>query len=260
MSKIAILAATHKKYNVLDLEGYYPIQVGASKAVEDFGYLKDNTGENISSLNFTYCELTAMYWMWKNYREGQYWGLCHYRRYLSKNLNQKEKGILREKDILRYFKLGKKIIAPKYSKKQECNGWLYRDKKEEEQQQSWVLMRKIFESDYPEYLSAFDTVLYGEQAIFSNMFISSRDVFCDYCEWVFPLLDNFLKKYNAIYEPVPRMAGFISEYLFNIWLIKHFSEDEVQYLDVYNTEVEYNSNLIKRVLKKMLRVVGIKND
>lgn len=258
MSKIAILVAAHKKYDELNLEGYYPIQVGASKAETDLGYLKDSTGENISDLNFTYCELTAMYWMWKNYSEGQYWGLCHYRRYLSKNLNKREKGIVRKKDILKYFESGKKIIVPKYSKKEECNGWLYRDKREEEQQQSWVLMRKIFESDCPEYLEAFDTILYGEQAIFSNMFISSRESFCEYCKWVFPLLDKFLKKYDAIYEPVPRMAGFISEYLLNIWIIKNFTENEIQYMDIYNTEMEYNSNLIKRMFKKILRVTGIK--
>lgn len=121
-------------------------------------------------------------------------------------------------------------------------------------------MRKIFERDYPDYLEAFDIVLYGERAIFLNMFISSRDIFCYYCEWVFPLLDNFLKKYNTLYEPVPRMAGFIAEYLLNIWVIKNFEEDEIKYLDVYNTEVKYNSDVVRRLLRKILRLIRIKND
>lgn len=30
------------------------------------GYIGDNTGDNISLRNSNYCELTGLYWAWKN--------------------------------------------------------------------------------------------------------------------------------------------------------------------------------------------------
>ena len=48
----------------------------------------DNTGQNISTENRKYCELTAIYWAWKNYRalgNPDYIGLSHYRRLFNLN-------------------------------------------------------------------------------------------------------------------------------------------------------------------------------
>ena len=42
----------------------------------------DNTGDNISLKNRSYCELTTQYWAWKN-AEADYYGFCHYRRFFT---------------------------------------------------------------------------------------------------------------------------------------------------------------------------------
>ena len=45
-------------------------------------YVRDDVGENISHKRFSYNELTVQYFAWKNYNL-DYYGLCHYRRFLS---------------------------------------------------------------------------------------------------------------------------------------------------------------------------------
>ena len=94
---IKILVAAHKKYWMPDDSVFLPIQVGAALHLA-LGYVPDNTGDNISAKNPNYCELTALYWAWKNL-DCEYIGLCHYRRYFghtvySKDIKKKKEAYL----------------------------------------------------------------------------------------------------------------------------------------------------------------------
>ena len=62
-----------------DDDMYVPLHVGA-EGKEDLGYIKDNSGDNISNKNPYFCELTGLYWAWKNL-DADYIGLAHYRRH-----------------------------------------------------------------------------------------------------------------------------------------------------------------------------------
>lgn len=75
---IKIIVAAHKPYEMPDDEVYLPVYVGAMGKT-DVGYQRDDEGENISILNPYFCELTGLYWAWKNLSE-DYIGLVHYRR------------------------------------------------------------------------------------------------------------------------------------------------------------------------------------
>ena len=87
-----IYIAAHKKFNVPQLDNYAVLQVGA-QGKENLGYLQDNTGDNISYKNPNFCELTGLYWIWKNC-DDEYKGLVHYRRYFGKsNLSSKPEDI-----------------------------------------------------------------------------------------------------------------------------------------------------------------------
>ena len=83
MKNIKILISCHKPVELLKSNILIPIQVGCDLNQERFSnMLRDNEGENISSKNPMYCELTAQYWAWKNL-EADYYGFFHYRRYLN---------------------------------------------------------------------------------------------------------------------------------------------------------------------------------
>ena len=79
---IKILVATHKQYWMPEDSVYMPIHVGR-EGKADIGYTGDHTGDNISSKNANYCELTGLYWAWKNL-DADYIGLVHYRRYFTR--------------------------------------------------------------------------------------------------------------------------------------------------------------------------------
>ena len=59
---IQVIVATHKKYQMPADPMYLPLHVGAEGKDLELGYTKDNTGDHISALNASFCELTGMYW------------------------------------------------------------------------------------------------------------------------------------------------------------------------------------------------------
>lgn len=81
--KLKIIVCAHKADEHIKKDApYFPLQVGKELHTElDLGFACDNTGDNISAKNPSYCELTALYWGWKNIHDVEYLGLNHYRRY-----------------------------------------------------------------------------------------------------------------------------------------------------------------------------------
>ena len=80
---IKILVAVHKPCTVPEGSVYVPVQAGRALYPAIGHIAGDDTGPNISAKNPNYCELTALYWGWKNL-DAEYLGLAHYRRYLAK--------------------------------------------------------------------------------------------------------------------------------------------------------------------------------
>jgi hypothetical protein len=83
--KIKIFVAHHKPWYIYEDDIYVPIQVWKKKSKVDLWIIWDDTGDNISDKNSNYAELTAQYWVWKNYdlSEVDYVWFCHYRRYMT---------------------------------------------------------------------------------------------------------------------------------------------------------------------------------
>lgn len=217
---IKILVAAHKKYWMPDDSVYLPIQVGAALHPA-LGYVPDNTGDNISAKNPNYCELTALYWAWKNL-DCEYIGLCHYRRYFghtihSKDVEKKKSAIFTKVD---YENLLKKydVILPKKRnyyietvRSQYEHAHFKKDLDETE---------KIIAEKYPSYSDAFTKVMNRRKLHILNMFVMKKELFNQYCNWLFDILFELEKRINIskydVYEA--RIFGFMSERLFNVWL------------------------------------------
>ena len=82
MKNVKVIIATHKKYDMPKDKLYLPLLVGADINKKDLGYTKDNTKKNISKKNPYYCELTGLYWAYKNLKN-DYIGPAHYRRHFT---------------------------------------------------------------------------------------------------------------------------------------------------------------------------------
>lgn len=228
ISNFSIYIATHKPFKIPEIDYYCPIQVNACKN-KKFLQIRDDMGINISHKNNRFCELTALYWIWKNDFASQYIGLCHYRRYFkfkkSWNYYLKsvfEKKCLNDKDIMvndDIFRLLRKnyVIVPKKYKlgKMTVEQHYCRFHSEEDLR----ILKGIVIKKYPEYINAWDSVFRRKWMYAYNMFIMDKKLFQQYMAWLFDILFAVEKRVPPkldVYQN--RTFGFMSERLFNVFL------------------------------------------
>lgn len=232
MKKIKIYIATHKKAEFPNNSIYIPIEVGAYNK-NKFTKVTDNTGKNISKKNANYCELTASYWIMKN-DESDIVGLTHYRRYFFKKHTNQLDLVLSKKDIEDILK-DYDIIVPiktylfKYKSIKEAYYTLHN-------KNDWEICKKIVEEKYPEYKESFLFVENQRSFYACNMFITSKEIFDRYHEWLFDILFELEKRIDiSTYDNYnKRIFGFLSERLFNIWLNHQMLK--IKEVPVYNTD------------------------
>ena len=248
-----ILVAAHKPYdNTKYPSCYYPIKVGNFNNDVEYKFLNDNTHDNISNKNSTYCELTALYWGWKNL-SCDISGLCHYRRYFVKTINSFSsnlKQILDEKDILKILKK-KKIIIPKLEYRNVNQPKLYRDKDKSKQDYYLVKTEEILNDLSKDYLPAWFRFAYNYKVAWGNMFILKKEYYDKYCSWLFPILFKLEELCIKDNKVTPRIFGFVSEILLCTWVYTNFSKKEIKQLPVINTEDKEKHHFIKVILRRI---------
>lgn len=155
MKDVKIIVATHKKYQMPEDSIYLPLQVGAEGKEKIESFKQDNEGENISNKNPYFCELTGLYWAWKNLNN-DYIGLAHYRRHftmqkkLPKIEDERFKYILNNKQVKEKLK-DVDVILPAKRKYYIEN--LYSHYKHTMYIEPLDETRKIIQEKYPEYLT-----------------------------------------------------------------------------------------------------------
>lgn len=207
---IKVIVASHKKYEMPKDEMYVPVQVGA-EGKEDIGFIRDNTGENISVKSPGFCELTGLYYAWKNIN-CEYLGLVHYRR-LFKGKN----GVLSKAEAENLLSKSKVLLPKKRNYYIES---LYSHYEHTMFIEPLDITGEIIKEKCPEYLPEFQNLKKRKSAHMFNMFIMDKNIADKYCEWLFDILfelENRTADFN--YDAFQgRFYGRVSELLFDVYL------------------------------------------
>ncbi len=208
---VAIYTITHTPFDPPSDNTYIPLQAGAALH-EHYGYLCDDTGDNISEKNPYYSELTGLYWIWKNSADADYIGLCHYRRYF---LNQNG-SLMTEKDYVNILSSYDVIVS-----KSQMGEYDYRTVYGRSHDiRNLELAGETIRSLYPEYTAAFEETMSDHRCYVGNLFAAPRELFCAYAKWLFdiffamePLIQT--DHYDDYHK---RLFGFLSEQLLIVWV------------------------------------------
>lgn len=226
---IKVIIAMHKPYATPSDPLYLPLHVGA-EGKEPIGEMAgDNSGEHISEKNPYYCELTGLYWAWKNLQADAI-GLVHYRRYFKGDTKAADK----MQQVLTYAEAQEllstyDIIVP--NKRRYYIESLFSHYGHTHDARHLDKARNIIAEKYPEYLPACVATYASTWGYMFNMCIMKREYLERYCKWLFDILENLENELNASGESDnlsafdARLYGRVSEIMFNVW-IRYMLEQE----------------------------------
>lgn len=263
-----IFVITHRKFDdsILDKEHYNILHVGDNADGME-KYACDNTGDNISHKNPSYCELTGLYWIWKNHpgkdeKDDEIVGLVHYRRYFTTVFREWLYTYFSVKPPILPYKVMERtldsydIILPKPDTIIRTVREFYNDIHVSEDMD---ITREAIARVCPGYLDSFDMVMNEHYFYFGNMMICKRKHLDAYCEWLFPVLEEIEKnldpkKHEDKYQS--RVIGFIAERLLQVW-VEHNGLKVKRYA-AFNTEskrlniFQKNANRFEKFKNKIL--------
>lgn len=222
-SKIKILVATHKRYWMPKSSIYLPVFIGAHNAHDCFDYQRDDCGENISYKNPYYCELTALYWAWKNL-DADYIGLTHYRRHFA---GSGENGVLTNTDAVKLLSDTPVLLPKARNYIIESIGSHYAHTFDAEH---LTITRNTLQRIAPAYVAAYDDHLKETRGHMWNMFIMRKDIFDAWCSWLFPILADIEQSFDfeSMSPFEKRVMGRISELLLDPWLTtNHYDSKDI---------------------------------
>ena len=269
---------------------YIPVRCGAFfDERENVEMLGDNTGINISHKRKSFCELTVLYWAWKNVK-ADYYGLCHYRRYISfsdksydtpKNMcgcvsfdklsNDNIKKICIDNEQKMIDEILKSDII---TTKQENIYYAWDGRHDNVYELSKKRIRdfdikgvndfiSIFKDKYPDYSEDVDNFFDGHYVQYYNCFIMNKDIFNEFCTILFDVLFELENRLETKYygSAKMRMPGFMGEHVLGIFIlhlkrIKKNVRHKIQELVLFNdTQIIKNEELFPAFEQKNVPIV-----
>lgn len=225
-SSIQIAVASHRPYRMPEDAMYLPLHVGRALHPDTvFGpnFIGDDTGDNISTLNNYFSELTGLYWIWKN-STADYRGLVHYRRHFATASSRSRffakdrfSKIVGESEISQLFQHTDIILPRKRNYVIETVHSHYSHTFNSIQLDE---TKAILQEQQPEYIPAFNHVMQGKTAHMFNMLVMKDEKLDEYCSWLFPILFELQSRIDpAQYDAFnARYPGRISEMLLDVWI------------------------------------------
>lgn len=209
--KIRIFVATHKPGPVLHNDVFSPIHVGRVNSrfkAEMTSVIGDDTGENISSKNPCYCEMTAHYWIWKNVVDCEYVGLCHYRRYFAVDITEGNiDQLIQGADVI--------LVEPSY-----YIDSVYSYFAKYVGAENMTILSLVMKKLCPDYYETLQTICDGVKFHPFNMLICKKTIFDQYCEWIFEILEECEKYIKpAPYTNARRALAYMAEMLTGVYFI-----------------------------------------
>lgn len=233
---------------LIDNPLYVPVRCGAvfdkHNALQIAG---DDTGDNMSERRMTFCELTVQYWAWKNVK-ADYYGLCHYRRYLSfadrnwpTDANnvvyepmllptcKKKYGLLDAVAMRRIINQYDVVVAacadvtrmpsPQGFQKSVGDWWAAQDGVFLERK-AIALTQELIDRLAPMYSAAAKEYLSGTAFRGNNCYVLRQDLFIRLCEFEFPILFALDEELNtsSYSGNMQRTPGYVGEILYGIFM------------------------------------------
>ena len=243
MSGLKIIVAAHKPYRMPEEPAYLPVQVGAAGKLPIGDWQRDDSGENISARNANWCELTGLYWAWKNLK-ADVLGLAHYRRHF-----KGAHGIATGNELAKALEGVDAILPKKRNYFIETN---YSQYVHAHHAVDLETTRQILCERCPDYLAAYDKSMKRTSGHRFNMFVMRRELADRYCIWLFDILFELERRLDISSYSAndARVFGFVSERLLDVW----FETNGIRFaeLPVLNLESQHwPKKILAFLMRKM---------
>jgi hypothetical protein len=163
------------------------------------------------------------YWLWQKAPQAKYLGLCHYRRHFVLTEEIKETMAGGAVDVL--------LTTPRLTFP-NVHQYFAKLPVTTMDEQDFQLMQRLIEQEDSEMAKFSKDFLEGQIHFPNNMVIAKRDIYLDYCNFMFKVLQGMQEHYKKTETPRPdRYLGYVGELLTTVYFAYHREKWRTGFID-----------------------------